>query len=75
VFNFQNSHQGHSSLTDLVSKFSPIQSSKLFSSNSFNFQMFGMRQRETGMTKYPLRNRQRVLTFAVTVALKEHDPK
>jgi hypothetical protein len=37
--------------------------------------MFGMRQRETGMTKYPVRNRQRVITFAVTVALKEHNQK
>jgi hypothetical protein len=37
--------------------------------------MFGMRQRETGMTKYPVRNRQRVITFAVTIALKEHHPE
>lgn len=37
--------------------------------------MFGMRQRDTGLTPYPMRNRQRVLTYAVTLALKHYDPK
>ncbi|TRY79121.1 hypothetical protein TCAL_05977 [Tigriopus californicus] len=37
--------------------------------------MFGMRQRDTGLTQYPMRNRQRVLTYAVTLALKNYDSK
>ncbi len=28
-----------------------------------------MRQRDTGLTRYPIRNRQRVLSYAATVAL------
>ena len=37
--------------------------------------MFGLRQRDTGLTKYPVRNRQRVVTYAVTVAFKKFDPQ
>ena len=37
--------------------------------------MFGLRQRDTGLTKYPVRNRQRVITYAVTIALQKYDPK
>ena len=36
---------------------------------------FGLRQRDTGLTKYPVRNRQRVVTYAVTVAFKKFDPQ
>jgi len=36
--------------------------------------VFGMRQRESGITKYPMRNRQRVISYAATVALKDHNP-
>ena len=36
--------------------------------------MFGLRQRETGITKYPVRNRQRVVTYAVTLAFQKYDP-
>ena len=35
--------------------------------------MFGMRQLDTGLTKYPVRNRQRVITFAATVVLKRNN--
>ena len=35
--------------------------------------MFGMRQRDTGLTKYPVRNRQRVITFAATLVLKRNN--
>ncbi len=31
--------------------------------------LLGMRQRDTGLTRYPIRNRQRVITYAATVAL------
>ena len=37
--------------------------------------MFGMRQRDTGLTKYPVRNRQRVISYAVTIALKRNTPE
>jgi hypothetical protein len=37
--------------------------------------VFGLRRRATGLTKYPVRNRQRVITFAVTIAMKRHDPR
>ena len=37
--------------------------------------MFGLRQRDTGLTKYPVRNRQRIITYAVTIALQKYDPK
>ena len=33
-----------------------------------------MRRRATGLTKYPVRNRQRVITFAVTIVMKRNDP-
>ena len=36
---------------------------------------FGMRLRDAGLTKYPVRNRQRVISYAVTVVLKKHDPE
>ena len=36
--------------------------------------LFGLRQRDTGLTKYPVRNRQRVITYAITVALQKYDP-
>ena len=32
-----------------------------------------MRQRDTGLTKYPVRNRQRVITYAVTIALRRYN--
>ena len=35
---------------------------------------FGVRRRATGLTKWPVRNRQRVVTFAVTIVMKRHDP-
>ena len=31
--------------------------------------LLGMRQRDTGLTRYPVRNRQRVVSYAATVAL------
>ena len=37
--------------------------------------LFGMRQRDTGITKYPIRNRQRVITYGVTIVLKRHNPQ
>jgi len=54
VFNFQRSHEGHTSLADLV---------------------FGLRQRDTGLTKYPVNNRQRTITFSVTIVLRQHKPQ
>jgi hypothetical protein len=36
--------------------------------------MFGLRQRDTGITKYPVRNRQRVITYAVTIAFVRYNP-
>ena len=36
--------------------------------------MFGLRQRDTGITKYPVRNRQRVITYAVTLAFQKYNP-
>lgn len=37
--------------------------------------VFGMRQRDSGITNYPIRNRQRTISYAVTVVLKRHRPK
>jgi len=37
--------------------------------------MFGLRQRDTGLTKYPVRNRQRIITYSVTVVLRQHKPQ
>ena len=36
--------------------------------------MFGLSQRDSGITRYPVRNRQRVVTYSVTVALKRYNP-
>ncbi|XP_014205675.1 sterol regulatory element-binding protein cleavage-activating protein [Copidosoma floridanum] len=36
--------------------------------------LFGMSLKETGVKRYPLRVRQRVLQYAVTIFLKEYDP-
>lgn len=36
--------------------------------------VFGLRQRDTGITKYPVRNRQRVITYAVTIAFAKYNP-
>ena len=36
--------------------------------------MFGLRQRDTGITKYPVRNRQRVISYAVTIAFQKYNP-
>ena len=36
--------------------------------------MFGLRQRDTGITKYPVRNRQRVISYAVTIAFSKYNP-
>ena len=37
--------------------------------------MFGMRQRDSGITSYPIRNRQRVISYAITIALREYKPQ
>ena len=37
--------------------------------------MFGLRQRDTGLTKYPVNNRQRTVTYSVTVVLRQHKPQ
>ena len=37
--------------------------------------MFGLRQRDTGLTKYPVNNRQRIITYSVTVVLRQHKPQ
>lgn len=37
--------------------------------------MFGMSLKETGIKRYPIRVRQRVLQYAVTIVLKEYDPR
>ncbi|XP_046420988.1 sterol regulatory element-binding protein cleavage-activating protein isoform X1 [Neodiprion fabricii] len=37
--------------------------------------MFGMSLKETGIKRYPIRVRQRVIQYAVTIVLKEHDPR
>ena len=37
--------------------------------------MFGLRQRDTGMTKYPVNNRQRTITYSVTVVLRQNKPQ
>ncbi|OXU21849.1 hypothetical protein TSAR_009631 [Trichomalopsis sarcophagae] len=36
--------------------------------------LFGMNLKETGVKRYPLRVRQRILQYAVTMFLKEYDP-
>ena len=36
--------------------------------------VFGLQQRDTGITKYPVRNRQRVITYAVTIAFAKYNP-
>jgi len=36
--------------------------------------MFGLRQRDTGLTKYPVNNRQRTITYSVTVLLRQNKP-
>ena len=43
--------------------------------SSFADLLFGLRQRDTGLTKYPVRNRQRVITYAITVALQKYNPE
>ena len=35
--------------------------------------VFGMRQRDTGITNYPIRNRQRVVSYAATIALRQYN--
>ena len=37
--------------------------------------MFGLRQRDTGLTKYPVNNRQRTITYGITVVLRQHKPQ
>ncbi|XP_076756300.1 SREBP cleavage activating protein [Xylocopa sonorina] len=37
--------------------------------------MFGMNLKETGIKRYPIRLRQRILQYAVTIYLKEYDPE
>ena len=37
--------------------------------------MFGLRQRDTGLTKYPVNNRQRTITYSVTIVLRQHKPQ
>ena len=37
--------------------------------------VFGMRQRDSGITSYPMRNRQRVISYAITIALREYKPE
>ena len=37
--------------------------------------MFGLRQRDTGLTKYPVNNRQRTITYAITVVLRQNKPQ
>lgn len=36
---------------------------------------FGMNLKETGVKRYPVRVRQRILQYAVTIFLKEYDPR
>ena len=37
--------------------------------------VFGMRQRDSGISSYPMRNRQRVISYAITIALREYNPE
>ena len=37
--------------------------------------MFGLRQRDTGLTKYPVNNRQRTITYGVTIVFRQHKPQ
>ncbi|XP_066601673.1 sterol regulatory element-binding protein cleavage-activating protein isoform X2 [Prorops nasuta] len=37
--------------------------------------MFGMSLKETGVKRYPIRVRQRILQYAVTIFLKDYDPE
>ncbi|XP_063979282.1 sterol regulatory element-binding protein cleavage-activating protein [Diachasmimorpha longicaudata] len=37
--------------------------------------LFGMNLKETGVKRYPVRVRQRILQYAVTIFLKEYDPR
>lgn len=37
--------------------------------------MFGMNLKETGIKRYPIRLRQRILQYAVTIYLKDYDPE
>lgn len=37
--------------------------------------VFGMNLKETGVRRYPVRVRQRILQFAVTIFLKEYNPR
>ena len=36
--------------------------------------LFGMSLKETGVKRHPLRVRQRILQYAVTIFFKEYDP-
>lgn len=35
--------------------------------------LFGMNLKDTGVKRYPLRNRQRIVQYAITLFLKEYD--
>lgn len=37
--------------------------------------LFGMHMKDTGIKRYPLRTRRRVLQYAITLVLQRHDPR
>lgn len=37
--------------------------------------LFGMHMKDTGIKRYPLRTRQRVLQYAITLVLQKYDPR
>ncbi len=60
---------------DIVGTFFGYHRSASAAHSSLAELLFGVRQRDTGLARYPIRNRQRVVTYAATVALgANHDP-
>ncbi len=73
--NFANDDTASQSDPGVVSTVFAHSSGSEAHSSSIAELAFGMRQRDTGLTKYPVRNRQRVISYAVTIALRKYDPK
>ncbi|KAK0079274.1 hypothetical protein PV325_001450 [Microctonus aethiopoides] len=58
-------------LTGTIFSFQNLQKGKI----SLAEMVFGMNLKETGIKRYPMRVRQRILQYAVTIFLKEYDPR
>ncbi|KAJ9574024.1 hypothetical protein L9F63_008550, partial [Diploptera punctata] len=64
-----NKFQEDSNLLGTVFSYQNLQKGKI----SMAEILFGMHLKDTGIKRYPLRTRQRVLQYAVTLVLQEHD--